>query len=74
MLSASIYLSMTLHAWARCAQAPAAPATPPAPAAQAAAATVTLEYQTGWSRAFLHFNADGRGAGPGARLLLFVAG
>ncbi len=63
MLSASIYLSVTLHAWPRCAQAPAAPATPPAAAAQAAVAAVTLEYQTGWSRAFLHYNVDGRGAG-----------
>jgi hypothetical protein len=51
------------------------PATaPPPPPPPAAVDTVTLEYQTGWSRAFLHFNADGRGAGPGARLLLFVAG
>ena len=43
-------------------QAPAGAAAPPAAPVPAAVDTVTLEYQTGWGRAFLHYNVDGRGA------------
>ncbi|KAK9836988.1 hypothetical protein WJX81_004476 [Elliptochloris bilobata] len=42
-------------------QAPARAVQPPAPPAPPAVDTVTLEYQTGWGRTFLHYKADGGG-------------
>ena len=49
-----------------CVQVPAGATATPAAPAPATLDAVTLEYQTGWGRAFLHYNVDGRGALSGS--------